>query len=326
MNFVKAKSCSLALMLSLLGAIFSHPSFADDTEIFFTESVTSVNPNVLFVVDVSGSMDEEVTGSGGLNRMTVMQNALKTVLKTAPDNLNVGLMNYGEIEDHDEAHGIKFPITDITALAEPVVSEKLVTATGFKEWYYSSTPEPAATTTVRDYLSQITDWYWKDDWYKVVKDGRSVDEMDHVGVTPIVDALYEAAMYFRGEKVSFGLDEPYHNQRTSAHPSTYEGDRILWDEAKCEETYTKTHSDPVDFNKGDYPWYRCPANVGNPQSPGTYANCRNTENCTTETEEDCKDWVDSYCSVSKLVDESGESYCPDGKKVSGYCKNNELCS
>lgn len=322
MSFLKTKSRSLVLSLTMLGALFSHQVVSDDTEIFFSKAASSVNPNILFVVDVSGSMDATVDGSGGLSRLAVMQNALKTVLKTAPENLNVGLMNYGEVENHDAAHGVKFPITDITALAEPVVSEKVTDKWGAKQWWMSSIPKPAAETTVRSYLSEITDWYWKDDWYKEVFENQTAEAMDHVGVTPIVDAIYEAAMYFRGEKVSFGLGEPDHKQRTSAHPSTYEGDSMRWDAAKCETTYTKTHSAPIDFNKGDYPWYRCPANVYSPNSPGAYSNCQRTENCTIESKRECKEWVNSSC-TKEVVDESGDANCAPGYSVSGYCKNNE---
>ena len=323
MKFFKAKARSLLFTSSLIATLLSYPAAADDTEIFFSESVSSVNPNVMFVVDVSGSMDQEVTGSGGQSRLTVMQNALKTVLNSAPDNLNVGLMNYGEVKYRDEGHGIKFPITDITAFAEPVVSEKLKTnAWGHKEWWNSSIPKTDTDTTVRSYLSEITNWYWKDNWYKEVVDENTATEMDHVGVTPIVDALYEAAMYFRGEKVSFGLGSIGYWNRWAAHQSTYEGDPVVWEEDQCESTYTKTHNDPVDFASNDNPWYRCPADPYNPQSPGTYENCRNNEVCTTETETNCKNWVNSYC-TEEIVDESGDTNCAPGKRVSGYCNNDE---
>jgi Tfp pilus tip-associated adhesin PilY1 len=323
MNFVKAKSRSLALTMSFFGALLSYPVMADDTEIFFSESVSSVNPNVMFVVDVSGSMDEEVTGSGGQSRLTVMQNALRTVLKSAPDNLNVGLMNYGEIKYHDEGHGVKFPITDITAFAEPVVSEKLETNEwGYTEWWNSSIPKTDPTTTVRSYLSEITNWYWKDNWYKEVVDNNTATEMDHVGVTPIVDALYEAAMYFRGEDVSFGLGSIGYWNRWAAHQSTYEGEPVIWQEELCESSYVRTHNDPIDFANGEQPWYRCPADSANPQSPGTYENCQSNEICTTETETNCKEWVNSYC-TEEVVDEGGANNCAEGKRVAGYCKNED---
>jgi len=304
-------------------ALFAQTAVADDTEIFFSEKTTSVNPNVMFVIDVSGSMDAEVPDSGGKNRLQVMQNALKTVLRTAPTNLNVGLMNYGELRNHGTGHGVKFPATDIGALAEPVVSEKINTNQwGNKEWWRSSIPKPSETVTVRDYLSKITDWYWKDDWYKEVIDGETADEMPHFGTTPIVDALYEAALYFRGEKVGFGLGDAGRWNRWSAHQSTYEGDPIKWDSEKCETVSTKTFDAPNNFDEEERPWFRCPADSNNPASPGSYENCKTNESCTTTTKQECKNYVGGHCGLT-LQDEGGNDYCAAGSWVSGYCVNND---
>ena len=278
MNFFKANSRSLALALSLIGALISQAAVADDTEIFFSEAARGANANVMFIVDASGSMNRVVSGAGGRNRLEVMQSALKTVLETAPTNLNVGLMNFGEISLHNEGHGVKFPITDIQALAEPVVSEKLITMSTGKDWWNSSIPEPPADMTVRDYLSEITSWYWRHDWYTERMCGSVSVEIG--GSTPIVDALYEAALYFRGEKVSFGLGEVGYQNRWAAHQSTYEGDPITWEADACEATVkSKSHRYPINFNSGDYSWYKCPADASNPQSPGSYNHCKRTEAC-----------------------------------------------
>jgi len=323
MNLFKVNSRLIVSALSLITAFLISPAYSDDTEIFFSESKTSVNPNVMFVIDVSGSMKAEVSGSGGKNRLQVMQDALRTVLSTAPDNLNVGLMNYGEVKWREKAHGVKFPVTDITALAEPVVSEKIVAHDWGKDWWESSIPEPEATITVRDYLSKITDWYWKDNWYRVAYGGQEAKDMEKVGVTPIVEALYEAALYFRGEKVSYGLGDVGNWNRWSAHQSTYEGDPVKWDSDICKTTKTNTTGAPINFEEGEYPWYKCPADPSNPTSPGTYENCKATENCTTTTNSQCKNYVSGYCS-EKVIDEGGVSRCaPDSPWVSGYCENDE---
>ena len=325
MSFFKATIRPFVLGLGLFGLLASTPAIADDTEIFFSETKRSVNPNVMFIIDVSGSMDAEVDGSGGKNRLTVMQNALRTVLSTAPKNLNVGLMNYGEVVSRDLGHGVKFPATDIEALAYPVVSEKVKTNwKGEPKWLDSSIPEPGATVTVRDYLSQITDWYWKDNWYSVTKEGEAVKEMEHVGTTPIVEALYEVALYFRGEKVGFGAGETGYENRWSAHQSTYEGDSIKWDNTRCETIKERTLPAPINFDENEYPWFRCPADSNNPTSPGSYENCKTNENCTTVTKKKCKKFIKRHC-TEELVDEGGGTYCaPDSPWVEGYCLNNEF--
>ncbi|WP_022950708.1 VWA domain-containing protein [Leucothrix mucor] len=311
---------SAAAALGVLIAVSSQMAIGDDTEIFFSESISTVNPNVMFVIDVSGSMDEEVSGSGGLSRLEVMQSALRTVLKTAPENLNVGLMNYGEVAHRNEGHGIKFPAKDITGEALPIVGEKFpADEWGNQPWWQSSIPEPAATLTVRDYLSQITDWYWKDGWYSVAYGGSTAVELEHVGNTPIVEALYEAALYFRGEKVTYGLGDSGNWNRWSAHPSTYEGDPITWNGDICKSTYTASQSTPIDFANNEYPWYRCPADPNNLGPDGTYANCKSLENCTTTTTEVCVESVPSVCSEWS-TDEGGKSYC-SGTWSGGGCKD-----
>jgi succinyl-CoA synthetase beta subunit len=60
-TFIK-KIITLTLLLLLMTTLVAQ---ADDTEIYFSSEVSRVNPNVLFVLDVSGSMDINVEGSGG---------------------------------------------------------------------------------------------------------------------------------------------------------------------------------------------------------------------------------------------------------------------
>lgn len=317
MIFFNTNSRLFVLALSLSVVLFTQIAVADDTEIFFSESTSSVNSNVMFVIDVSGSMDADVPDSGGKNRLEVMQDALKTVLSTAPENLNVGLMNYGEVQWYDQGHGVKFPITDIQALARPVVIGSLTTDEwGYTDWWNSSIPEPDETVTVRQYLSEITDWYWKDNWTL----GDDAEDMQHSGVTPIVDALYETALYFRGEKVTFGLSSTGYWARTAAHQSTYEGPAIAEDEFKCETTDTRSLKAPIDFAANEYPWYKCPADVNNPTSPGSYNNCKATENCTTTTSNKCVNKIPSYC-TEKLYDEIGNYTCT-GTWVPTVCVDN----
>ncbi len=318
MSISKIGSRLFVLALSVSAALLTQTAVADDTEIFFSETKTSVNPNVMFIIDVSGSMDEEVTGSGGKNRLQVMQGALKTVLSTAPENLNVGLMNYGEVQWYNQGHGVKFPVTDIEALAFPVVAEKvLADEWGYRPWWQSSLPEPDATVTVRQYLNEITDWYWKDNWTF----GEDATDMPHSGITPIVDALYEAALYFRGEKVTFGLGTTGYWARTAAHQSTYEGPPIEEDEFKCETAGTSYLSAPIDFAADEFPWYKCPADVNNPASPGSYENCQATENCTTTTTNECVNEIPGYC-TDKEHDEFGNWTCV-GSWVASQCVDNK---
>ncbi len=149
-----------------------------------------------------------IEAGGDLTRLQVMQRALRRVLETAPDNVNVGLMNYGQAPlrrsnpEKRRTHsvsGVAFPISDINALADPIISN------------YNSIdnlPDPSSTVTVREYIADVADTWRPTSW------------------TPIVDSLYEAALYFRGEKLHYGDTKP---STTGAHPSTYEGNPITHD-------------------------------------------------------------------------------------------------
>jgi len=78
-------TCVSALLL----CVSSGQSLADDTEIFFR---TGPQPNVLFILDVSGSMatDDE---NDGVTRLDKLKTALQQLLN-ANDSFNAGLMSY----------------------------------------------------------------------------------------------------------------------------------------------------------------------------------------------------------------------------------------
>jgi type IV pilus assembly protein PilY1 len=73
------------------------PVWADDTEIFFGDfSDGEISPNVLFVIDTSGSMGSNVYDADGVNIGTRMENvktAMRTLLTSLSD-VNVGLMRF----------------------------------------------------------------------------------------------------------------------------------------------------------------------------------------------------------------------------------------
>ncbi len=219
----------------------------------------------------------EYTNDGQKTRMQVMQDALRTVLTNAPDNLSVGIMNYGDNtlwHDKNKPNGIKFPITPVNNLARPIVEESLL-LNGTAQWALSNIPEPSDTVTVRTFLSEIAD-----DW-------------EPKGMTPIVDALYEASQYFRGEKVHYGYDIAQKNRTWGAHPSTYEGKPIqkLSSNERCTGTpYIKIIKDEkiTEWDAGNTGGYLCPSDRTYPTGPGSASNCVLTKhNCTTYATTPC---------------------------------------
>lgn len=84
-------TATAAGLLIALGAA-AGPAAADDTEIFFgqTDTSTATHPNVLFILDTSGSMGWGDSGQVG-TRMQRLQEAMNNILDASTD-INIGLM------------------------------------------------------------------------------------------------------------------------------------------------------------------------------------------------------------------------------------------
>ena len=292
-------------------AFFSSLSaFADDVDIFVKTS--SKEANVLFILDGSASMKEIVPGTSK-TRMQVMQDTLKSVLATAPDYLSVGLSSYGTNDSYrswdtkgNYPNGIKFPVTPINELVKPIILSS-ITVDGTAEWDLSSITQPSDTVTVRDFVGDIAaNW-------------------TPFGHTPIVDALYEAARYYRGEGLKYGYDTAY--EKYSSHPATYvrhappatvevkplkSFSNDIKDVEGCNEISELIVSDPYidDFDNGDTTYggkfeeKRCPTDRFNPAAPALASNCALTKhNCQTNTYPTCLEYNPDTCSS---YDENGD--------------------
>jgi len=100
-------ACGGLLLALLAGA---GPLAADDTEIFFgqTASSKSNHPNVLFILDTSGSMRRTDSGQSG-TRMQRLQDAMHEIIDSSTD-INIGLMGL------NGTHGggsILYPVTPV---------------------------------------------------------------------------------------------------------------------------------------------------------------------------------------------------------------------
>jgi len=196
-----------------------HVVFADDIDIFNAEK-PAANSNILFVMDVSVSMDWEVDSDTvpsdpANSRMSILRNALSTLL-TDPDmvDINVGLSSYAGdstvATTSQTAHGISYPIASIDADADTVLDSNPL----FDHPGTSYLPATGGVTT-RGYLQAISNT-----WVPY-------------GGTPLVDSLFEAALYFRGEQTNWGRHDP--SKIRAAHPSTYVG--LLQDITTSTTTY-----------------------------------------------------------------------------------------
>lgn len=126
-NFIKNISTSLLIALMMFSASFQ--AIADDTEIFFSSvslsGNTSIQPNVLMVLDTSSSMNNQV-GTTGMTRLEHMKEAMHSILDNA-NNINVGIMRF-----HGKGGPVLFPIADINADVDSVIG---VTSTGIPQTF-----------------------------------------------------------------------------------------------------------------------------------------------------------------------------------------------
>jgi type IV pilus assembly protein PilY1 len=104
----------LAFAMTFMAGMSAH---ADDTEIFFGSSVGS-KPNVLFILDTSGSMSGK--DGGDTSRMDRMKSAFNSLMDNI-NNANVGLMRF-----NDPGGPVLYPVSNIDA---PVSSITTVVGT-----------------------------------------------------------------------------------------------------------------------------------------------------------------------------------------------------
>lgn len=198
--------------------LLSFATFAEDIEIF-SDDIPPAKPNILMVLDHSGSMNITVSG-GTQTRLGALRTAFNSLMTdTDFAGVKVGLMGFSNGSSIPYPHGMSFPVTDLDDLAEPIMLSNLIpfrprmmsdagggptpTVVGYFTLADDVLPDPVPGDRVRDFLPKILNGW--NAW----------------GSTPLVDAYYEAALYFRGEKPKWGLATPEQNH--AAHPSTYKG-------------------------------------------------------------------------------------------------------
>ncbi|MDD5395024.1 MAG: PilC/PilY family type IV pilus protein [Thiothrix sp.] len=266
---MKNISRTLRWLLLLAPLWFASVLMADETDLYYAQNM-SANPNILFLLDNSGSMEYNKIGTE--TRMKVLQNVFTSVMSAVPSNLNIGLMRYGG-HGEDAASGVSFPVKPVdldkdgNGSAWDIIQSRIDPG-------LDNLPNPSANQPVRSFLQDVgNNWSAQ-------------------GYTPIVDALYEASRYYRGEDADWGRLTADHVR--AAHPSTYTG-TLTWNpNAGC--------STPTDCVQD---WGECWATVV-------------PDSCHSETRDVCNWGVinnNGCCWVSTGVDESGNA-------TGGYCSSN----
>jgi len=106
-------------LLSMSLTVGTSTAVADDTEIFFTDANKVVKPNILFILDKSGSMSNNAEGTS--NRLDVVQAVMADLLYDMKD-VNVGAMYFGGNEGGYFLSAIK-PINDVRAPLKTAINE-----------------------------------------------------------------------------------------------------------------------------------------------------------------------------------------------------------
>ncbi len=255
------------LLVSIFGLLLPGVALADDTEIYLTSYAKAGQPNILFVLDSSGSMNNplELSGTVARSRYRVMREVLEEVLASIPDTVNVGLLNYGGHKEKAQANGIRYPVTSLT-------------------------PDPAATPA-KDVRAEIL---------------AEIDRFEVEGYTPIVQSLYEAALYFRGEAVDYGASGTL--QRL-AHPDTY-----------------VAASEPRIVEPGEGETVECNKTAGECPTTGVTLSCTKRYEFFCAVGVDCPAGIEAR-SDCRLVDVPASTYeeevCRGGYDEAGNCSNIE---
>ena len=98
---------TIKIFLAVSSLVVASITNADDTEVFYSINVSK--PNLLFVLDNSGSMKWDLNGNSETiydnnldmfvanpaytppSRLGILQQAVQTVIDEAPDNIHIGL-------------------------------------------------------------------------------------------------------------------------------------------------------------------------------------------------------------------------------------------
>ena len=132
-------------IVTLFLVVGSQAGRADDTEIYFSggsssaASSATIRPNVLFILDTSGSMDDPLSGDpDGRSRIEVLRESMASIISNI-QNVNLGLMRF----TYNEGGPVLFPITYIDEPLENVVGEVIDDSTTVEVSYERLASEDA---------------------------------------------------------------------------------------------------------------------------------------------------------------------------------------
>ena len=173
---IKPRAAVAALGISML---VGTPLSADDLEVFTAGISSDTKPNILFVLDFSGSMNSDINGedpadTGLPSRISILREAVAAVLADSVDSANIGLGPMFSLK----SGGVQWPIGPLDEDAHNIDPNI-----------------PPGTQTSADVINSLLEF-------------REVRRS-----TATVPAMAETGMYFRGGNVSVDGSDPNHSLR-----------------------------------------------------------------------------------------------------------------
>ncbi len=259
----------------------SLPATADDLDVYTGTQSGNNKPNILLVLDYSGSMQEDVSGFPTTvdadRKITILRNAVNDLMDKYENNINLGL---GALYDNSPS-GVRWPISELSD--DPHNIDNAI---------------PEATYSMKDIIN------------------AQMDQRGANGSTNTVSALADAALYFQGGPVTHNdrrlTDSWYHkpdawndtNQRYEGgnaysalpasyspkdayNPDTSDGNQTAW----C-RNYQVYDATKTNYCEGKIPLQPCsdhPPGVGfwnhddNPDTPEIEGSYGGYEACEYKT-------------------------------------------
>ena len=163
---VSTNRLKTTIITCLMTMFITTPTWADDIEIYTNNDIDSaVNPNVLFIIDTSGSMDTIDNGESN-SRLKIVQDVFGTLMDDfSGTGIDVSVMRYDNNQD-DNQQTSGYPNRNRGGyFIVPPLTLNAANKNGIKAAVNALTPQ---------------------------------------GFTPLAETLYEAALFYRGENVNFG--------------------------------------------------------------------------------------------------------------------------
>lgn len=185
------------------------PAFADDTEVYINPATSNAVPNIMMILDLSGSMGDTPEGNdpgtGESSRLDILKDAISGLLNSDLPDINIGLTTFSG----SSAHGVHWP------------------ALGIEENAHTYDTDIPNNTTVAEAIESMVE---------ATEDG---------GSTPTVSALHEVARYYRGEAVNAGGVGDFGTWSTSSKSYTGDDDSAPNPIAYTTSGSTHTYDSPI---------------------------------------------------------------------------------